>query len=210
MQIERNVFITWLTSFCSLLALVYLYLFDYYSNEILFIGTISFVGSVTLFLSLNIVYTHSLRHPERDLPPPPFGPPPFLFEPPPPPPPGPPPLPFSGPRPPPGPPPLLFEPSPPPGPPPVYTYGGPPMGPPPPTLPPLPPPLPPPVPTGEPTGEGEGPLEECSICYEEMTINDFCLPCGHYYHKHCITRWFTIRMTCPLCNHFYGEEEEDS
>jgi len=42
----------------------------------------------------------------------------------------------------------------------------------------------------------------CSICLEEFEIGEklLSLPCGHYFHSHCIGPWLTERQpTCPLC-----------
>lgn len=46
--------------------------------------------------------------------------------------------------------------------------------------------------------------EECSICLENICINDIYkkLNCGHIYHKTCIKNWIVYKnkQTCPLCN----------
>ena len=44
-------------------------------------------------------------------------------------------------------------------------------------------------------------IKECSICLNEMKIDDklLILPCKHYYHKECITKWFKKSKTCPEC-----------
>ena len=43
---------------------------------------------------------------------------------------------------------------------------------------------------------------ECIICLQgfnqeqQITI----IKCGHIYHKHCLTKWFLKKKTCPLCD----------
>jgi len=42
----------------------------------------------------------------------------------------------------------------------------------------------------------------CSICLEDFEVGEKLrsLPCGHYFHSHCIGPWLTERQpTCPLC-----------
>lgn len=49
--------------------------------------------------------------------------------------------------------------------------------------------------------------ELCSICYDEMDGKaEAQLPCGHRFHRACLTKWL-IRgsLRCPLCNHEIGE-----
>lgn len=46
--------------------------------------------------------------------------------------------------------------------------------------------------------------KQCSICYEEMTSKTVCLPCKHFFHDECITKWFQSKnslldYTCPIC-----------
>ena len=42
--------------------------------------------------------------------------------------------------------------------------------------------------------------DPCPICMEDCTENDKCskLPCGHSFHRHCITKWLKMNHICPL------------
>lgn len=42
---------------------------------------------------------------------------------------------------------------------------------------------------------------ECCICLEEFDPNEsvYCIPCGHYFHVHCLMEWEQRRPTCPTC-----------
>jgi len=42
---------------------------------------------------------------------------------------------------------------------------------------------------------------ECCICFLEHKLDDKVvrLPCGHLYHKPCITEWLQKHCTCPIC-----------
>ncbi|QCD86810.1 integrator complex subunit 11 [Vigna unguiculata] len=43
--------------------------------------------------------------------------------------------------------------------------------------------------------------ECCSICLEEMNVNDEChkMPCNHAFHHTCILTWLRTSHVCPLC-----------
>ncbi|WVZ11337.1 hypothetical protein V8G54_015867 [Vigna mungo] len=43
--------------------------------------------------------------------------------------------------------------------------------------------------------------EYCCICLDEFDLNveRYTLPCQHFFHKNCITRWLQICQTCPMC-----------
>eukprot|EP00327_Prymnesium_parvum_P019213 CAMPEP_0113276766 /NCGR_PEP_ID=MMETSP0008_2-20120614/25670_1 /TAXON_ID=97485 /ORGANISM="Prymnesium parvum" /LENGTH=271 /DNA_ID=CAMNT_0000126593 /DNA_START=133 /DNA_END=945 /DNA_ORIENTATION=- /assembly_acc=CAM_ASM_000153 len=47
--------------------------------------------------------------------------------------------------------------------------------------------------------------EECSLCLQPFTAGEHVttLPCGHYYHSECISKWFAAKKYsprfCPLC-----------
>ncbi|XP_031766420.1 E3 ubiquitin-protein ligase Praja-2-like [Galleria mellonella] len=44
-------------------------------------------------------------------------------------------------------------------------------------------------------------LEECSICYEVMLLDQqvMRLPCAHNFHTACIATWLQEQRTCPYC-----------
>lgn len=43
----------------------------------------------------------------------------------------------------------------------------------------------------------------CSICYDSMVVSSpriaLTLPCGHFFHKNCLSRWLQRNRTCPYC-----------
>jgi Ring finger domain len=39
----------------------------------------------------------------------------------------------------------------------------------------------------------------CSICQESLTCATRIRRCGHCFHGHCISQWFTINPRCPMC-----------
>ena len=43
--------------------------------------------------------------------------------------------------------------------------------------------------------------ELCSICHENFCSDPFHkqLPCGHYFHPHCIGEWLSRSVKCPTC-----------
>lgn len=43
--------------------------------------------------------------------------------------------------------------------------------------------------------------EPCIICLQEWQSGDTAvtLPCFHYYHKHCILNWASLKRECPFC-----------
>ena len=44
-------------------------------------------------------------------------------------------------------------------------------------------------------------VEPCSICFQDMDSRISRSPCGHCFHKECISKWvIERRITCPLCN----------
>ena len=44
-------------------------------------------------------------------------------------------------------------------------------------------------------------IKRCTICLEDFKINDLViyLPCFHFFHKKCITKWILNKTNCPLC-----------
>jgi hypothetical protein len=43
--------------------------------------------------------------------------------------------------------------------------------------------------------------EKCTICQENYSSDRFHkqLPCGHYFHPHCISEWLSRNVKCPTC-----------
>ena len=42
---------------------------------------------------------------------------------------------------------------------------------------------------------------KCVICMERIKKGGVELPCGHAFHKKCLTSWLKLRSTCPTCRH---------
>ena len=43
--------------------------------------------------------------------------------------------------------------------------------------------------------------EICAICHDDMAGECSQLPCGHLFHKECVTKWLMGgKLRCPLCN----------
>lgn len=40
---------------------------------------------------------------------------------------------------------------------------------------------------------------ECPVCYDSLTTGVYKTPCGHAFHKKCMTRWTETNNTCPMC-----------
>lgn len=48
--------------------------------------------------------------------------------------------------------------------------------------------------------------EQCSICLSDLTGPCKTLPCGHVYHRRCISQWSrTGHHTCPYCREPFEE-----
>lgn len=44
-------------------------------------------------------------------------------------------------------------------------------------------------------------LSDCVICQESIKVNHSILTeCNHMFHSVCLTSWFNVRRSCPLCN----------
>ena len=41
----------------------------------------------------------------------------------------------------------------------------------------------------------------CAICLEKFVIGKeiLTLPCFHFYHCNCISKWMKIKRSCPIC-----------
>ncbi|KAK4521284.1 uncharacterized protein ATC70_011898 [Mucor velutinosus] len=54
--------------------------------------------------------------------------------------------------------------------------------------------------------------DECIICQEVYgtSIEIFHLPCQHKYHGVCITKWFSVNTSCPICRHPADKEQQQN
>ncbi|KAI3650285.1 hypothetical protein MP228_004872 [Amoeboaphelidium protococcarum] len=39
----------------------------------------------------------------------------------------------------------------------------------------------------------------CEICHDQLSDELMIAPCGHIFHKACLSTWLKIKMLCPLC-----------
>ncbi|XP_006163845.1 E3 ubiquitin-protein ligase RLIM-like [Tupaia chinensis] len=55
-------------------------------------------------------------------------------------------------------------------------------------------------------------LKSCSICITEYTEGNKLriLPCSHEYHVHCIDRWLSQNITCPICRRKVVDSDRES
>jgi len=53
--------------------------------------------------------------------------------------------------------------------------------------------------------------ETCPICFDELAVADevFKLPCCHFYHADCLTRWLQTQNTCPLCRSDMPQQRDE-
>lgn len=53
--------------------------------------------------------------------------------------------------------------------------------------------------------------KECIVCLEEQKLGaQACkLPCGHLFHKQCITEWLIKHCTCPVCRFELETDDPD-
>lgn len=42
-------------------------------------------------------------------------------------------------------------------------------------------------------------MDECPVCYEELTSGVYKTECGHAFHWKCMNRWMEKNNTCPIC-----------
>jgi hypothetical protein len=42
-------------------------------------------------------------------------------------------------------------------------------------------------------------MKECSICFDNIILNQKILKCKHSFHKSCIETWINEKGTCPVC-----------
>ena len=45
----------------------------------------------------------------------------------------------------------------------------------------------------------EAGIEECAICFEALSNDDYVLKCKHRFHKRCLNKWLLRQTTCPMC-----------
>ncbi|CAM9480441.1 unnamed protein product, partial [Ectocarpus sp. 12 AP-2014] len=43
-------------------------------------------------------------------------------------------------------------------------------------------------------------IQQCVICYEELTQDLSAAPCGHVFHSFCINKWNSPGRCCPICH----------
>lgn len=62
-------------------------------------------------------------------------------------------------------------------------------------------------PVDNPVDNPEDNPEDCSICFNEIDINEkkTILSCNHIFHTKCIDTWFGIKKNCPLCRKEQGD-----
>ncbi|GLJ37823.1 hypothetical protein SUGI_0769300 [Cryptomeria japonica] len=49
----------------------------------------------------------------------------------------------------------------------------------------------------------------CCVCQERIALGSKAkqLPCEHLYHEECITRWLSVRNTCPVCRYEFPTQD---
>jgi hypothetical protein len=67
--------------------------------------------------------------------------------------------------------------------------------------------------TEEIVAEGDGTLETCAICQDDIasgTTMRIINHCEHSFHKDCIDVWFSQNVHCPVCRHDIRDLDEQS
>ena len=59
------------------------------------------------------------------------------------------------------------------------------------------------LPNGNLQNKADSNNSECSICLVYFKDGDYCRklpePCGHFFHRDCVDKWFSVSQLCPLC-----------
>ena len=45
-------------------------------------------------------------------------------------------------------------------------------------------------------------IHDCPICLRDIAVNTLgytIISCGHTYHPNCLSSWFKLYLTCPMC-----------
>ena len=51
-------------------------------------------------------------------------------------------------------------------------------------------------------------LEQCPICFEDLSSETYTLECNHKFHINCIVKWFrNDNSTCPLCKDIHTYDD---
>lgn len=55
-------------------------------------------------------------------------------------------------------------------------------------------------------------MDSCVDCQNGIEFNNECTiswgKCGHAFHKHCITKWASMKNVCPLDTEVWVEDEQ--
>jgi hypothetical protein len=61
--------------------------------------------------------------------------------------------------------------------------------------------------------DDKGKLEypTCSVCMSEIQQNNdtTLIPCGHLYHDNCVSKWFDMNNSCPVCRYELPTDDPD-
>jgi E3 ubiquitin-protein ligase RNF115/126 len=52
---------------------------------------------------------------------------------------------------------------------------------------------------------------DCSVCMDSVSVGSEVtnLPCGHWFHEHCVSMWLREHNTCPICRKGITPSEEE-